>query len=484
MSYVLRQDSDKICISHPLTNNTVCWLDKDGVHPAEMVGATHTHTLPQLNITVSTPIAKLANDVRLVNDSAVVISRIDTDGTLAGNSDQRISTEKAVKSYVDTSISTFSSTHPILQFPATLYSLDTQESGAIMVTPKNREDGKMTHISTDGTMNSNSDLMLSTQKATKTYVDTRLTDYTIDHFDQDGITDTFKVDTIGGRDRWVTLQNNATNSITSINTDGAFNANSDLVIPTQKAVKAYVDSKVFGEAGTIYVPHAPVVFETVGEAVDIYLQNNSGGATDKITAVDTNAFLNDNSDLIIPTQKAVKSYVDYCNGGQMGGLQRSYAINIVPNPSVTVLDQARFCYLLQPNMQGQRLSMMIPIKNFRAPVPTNFTFTPKIYVDFTDSEADKKCVFNATFRMFGNVGFSTPETSVTLEVTPAVATKLVSFGAQSIATANVEDSSMNEAFIQFWLIRPDATEDTSTFGVFVYYVVIEYEATQIDMAPQ
>lgn len=170
MSYILRQDCDRIHIDNLVTGETACWLDKEGVHPAEVVSATHTHNFSQLHVTASAPIARVENDVRLVNDAAAAITHIDTDEELTEDSDQRIPTQKAVKGYVDGSLAL----RPTLQFPTTLYSLDTQESGAVMVTPKNSSDGKMTTIDTDSSLTANSDLRLVTQKAVKAYVDAHM----------------------------------------------------------------------------------------------------------------------------------------------------------------------------------------------------------------------------------------------------------------------------------------------------------------------
>lgn len=71
----------------------------------------------------------------------IPLSYLSTDGTLAANSDVKVSTQKAVKTYVDTGLA--------LKMP-------------------------LSYLSTDGTLASNSDLKLPTEQAVKTYVDARV----------------------------------------------------------------------------------------------------------------------------------------------------------------------------------------------------------------------------------------------------------------------------------------------------------------------
>ena len=90
----------------------------------ETVSATKTDPLPVVNGGVTSRITK-ANYLNL-----------DTDGTLAGNSDTRIPSQKAIKTYSDTKIAS-------------------------------------TYLDTDVTLAANSDSKIATQKATKTYANTK-----------------------------------------------------------------------------------------------------------------------------------------------------------------------------------------------------------------------------------------------------------------------------------------------------------------------
>lgn len=67
------------------------------------------------------------------------LTAVDTDGTLAGNSDKKIASQKATKTYADTKVPN-------------------------------------SYLDTDGTLAANSDSKVATQKATKTYVDGKVSD--------------------------------------------------------------------------------------------------------------------------------------------------------------------------------------------------------------------------------------------------------------------------------------------------------------------
>lgn len=110
---------------------------------------------------------------------AIPYTYLDTDTALAANSDSKLATQKATKTYADTKV------------PAT-------------------------YLDADGTLTANSDVKLATQKATKTYADTKIPSSYLD-------------------------------------TDVTLAANSDSKIATQKAVKAYVAAMggTFDEGQTV-----------------------------------------------------------------------------------------------------------------------------------------------------------------------------------------------------------------------------------------
>jgi len=107
---------------------------------------------------------------------------VDTDGTLAANVDTRIATQKAVKTYVDTSAAAINAVlltgnqtiltgiktfvvSPVVPTPTTEYQASTK---------KYVDDKFSGLLSTDGTLADNSDAVAPTEQAVKTYADTKL----------------------------------------------------------------------------------------------------------------------------------------------------------------------------------------------------------------------------------------------------------------------------------------------------------------------
>lgn len=95
-------------------------------------------------ITLTATDVGLAN---VTNDAQLKAADKDTDGTLAANSDSKIASQKAVKTYVDALQAAF------------IFTLSTYVQAT---------------LSTDGTLAANSDSNVATQKATKTYADTKI----------------------------------------------------------------------------------------------------------------------------------------------------------------------------------------------------------------------------------------------------------------------------------------------------------------------
>ena len=172
-----------------------------------------------LGYTAAVPPATPAEySVTLVNDAAANINSVSTDGTLAGNTDTDIPTEKAVKTYVDTGLAT--------KLAATL--------------------------STDGTLAANLDTNVSSQKAVKTYVDTGLATKPTAVLDTS--TD---LDGAGASDAKVPSQLAVktyadTKVAGTLSTDGTMAGNSDTDVPSEQAVKTYVDASVASSTGEYF----------------------------------------------------------------------------------------------------------------------------------------------------------------------------------------------------------------------------------------
>lgn len=157
---------------------------------------------------------------------------------------------------------------------------------------KNADGNTVTSITDDGTLADNSATLLATQKAVKTYVDA------------------FAAATplvITPSTRTMSIINDASpaTTITTVSTlptliDVADVTASDRIIPTQKAVKTYVDSKIqsFSAATPLYV---------VSNVLGMY--NVPGN---RITAIsdDTTLGATASSHTSLATQKAVKDYID------------------------------------------------------------------------------------------------------------------------------------------------------------------------------
>jgi len=95
-----------------------------------------------------------------------------------------------------------------------------------------------------------------------------------------------------------------TNLVTKFDVDTALTADSAAYVPTQHAVKTYVDGRTLGVAS------APLNFSTG----TLTIKNNATSPA-VVTTVDIDTTLAASSDIRIPTQNAVKSYVDTHSSG-------------------------------------------------------------------------------------------------------------------------------------------------------------------------
>lgn len=115
--------------------------------------------------------------------TGATIDEFSTDGTLAGDSDTAVPTEKAVKTYVDAAISSVS-TSSISAGDSSVAVIDSTSTGIINVTVDSSlvstfttsglqlsSGTRVNEFSTDGTLSGNSDNAIPTEKAVKTYVD-------------------------------------------------------------------------------------------------------------------------------------------------------------------------------------------------------------------------------------------------------------------------------------------------------------------------
>lgn len=167
---------------------------------------------PTFTGTVSGITAAMVGLGNVTNVAQMPLSYLDTDGTFAANSDIKIASQKAIKTYVDAAVSS-----------ATGSSGATKESiGLGDVT--NVAQMPISYLDVDGTLATNSDTKVASQKAVKTYVDTAV----------DSKASTSYVDTAVSSKM----------PLSYLDTDTTLAANSAVKVPSQSAVKSYADTKV------------------------------------------------------------------------------------------------------------------------------------------------------------------------------------------------------------------------------------------------
>ena len=140
------------------------------------------------------------------NARVQILANKSIDGTFAANSDTLYPSQKAVKTYVTSVAATL---QPLLGF-----------------TPEN-----VANKSTDVTFAANSNTLYPTQAAVKAYITANSSAKISPYINNDILTVT---------------SGNPVDSGKSFSVDGNFASNSDVLIPTQKATKTYVDASVSG----------------------------------------------------------------------------------------------------------------------------------------------------------------------------------------------------------------------------------------------
>lgn len=157
-------------------------------------------------------------------------SQLDTDGTLAANSDAKVASQKATKTYVDA---------------AKASAIATAEAYADV------GDALQLHASqldTDGALTANSDAKVASQKATKTYADTKVP---LSYLDTDtalAANSDVKVATQKATKAYADTKV----PLSYLDTDGTLAANSDVKVATQKAVKTYVDQIIAAQDAMVF----------------------------------------------------------------------------------------------------------------------------------------------------------------------------------------------------------------------------------------
>ena len=157
--------------------------DKSGLNIATPGGSKLFIDSSSGNVGVGTtsPGAKLEINGNLKLQSGVAVNEFSIDGTLAGNSDLAIPTEKAVKSYADTkallagsSSQSFSANNLTVNGNVGVGTTSPGAKLEINGDLKLQSGVAVNEFSTDGTLAGNSDLVIPTEKAVKSYVTNRI----------------------------------------------------------------------------------------------------------------------------------------------------------------------------------------------------------------------------------------------------------------------------------------------------------------------
>ncbi len=228
---------------------------------------------------------------KLIKDGG--LSR-DTDGTLAANSDSRIPSQKAVKTYADTKS---------LKAPApTANDIAAVDAGGNVI-----DSGKIFDI--DGTLAADSDARVATQKAVKTYVDQIVA--ATDAMVFKGVIDCSGNPNYPAADRGWTWRVSVAGKIggaSGINVEAG-----DLLICLDDGTPSG-DQATVGSHWTIAQTNLDGAVVGPASAVDsdfVQFDTTTGKLIkDGGLARDTDGTLAANSDSKIPSQKAVKTYVD------------------------------------------------------------------------------------------------------------------------------------------------------------------------------
>jgi hypothetical protein len=241
-----------------------------------------------------------------------------TDITLADATNTKFPTEKAVKTYVDTKVAA-----------ATIADADATTKGKIQLAgdlggtaaaptvPGLANKENSVNKSTITTLGS-SDVLFPTQNAVKTYVDTKVAAATIADADAATKGKIQLAGDLGGTAAAPTVPGlaNKENSVnkSTITTLGS----SDVLFPTQNAVKTYVDTKV--AAATIADADAATKgkIQLAGDLGGTAAAPTVPGLANKENSVNKSTITTlGSSDVLFPTQNAVKTYVDTKSAGYL-----------------------------------------------------------------------------------------------------------------------------------------------------------------------
>ncbi len=204
--------------------------------------------------------------------------------TTLGTSDVLFPTQNAVKTYVDTNITTVNANTTALQ---TTVNTNATATTTALATKENTANKSTT------TALGTSDVLFPTQNAVKTYVDNNITTV---NSNNTALQATVTANATNTTTALATKENTANKSTTT--TLGT----SDVLFPTQNAVKTYVDNSITTVNANTTALQTTVNTNATATTTALATKEN---AANKSTAIALGT-----SDVLFPTQNAVKTYVD------------------------------------------------------------------------------------------------------------------------------------------------------------------------------
>lgn len=188
--------------------------------------------------------------------SAAVITEFSTDGTLSGDADTAVPTEQAVKTYVDNALSNLN--------PNKIW----QDDSYVEVIDDGTNAGVITIVADGVEVASLSDANQIFGKASTTHLSIS---------DGTAVIPVGSFEVFGMRESGIYVEFGAT--INEFSTDGTLVGNSNTALPTEQAVKTYVDSQIGGSNLNVFLTSSDstatdgdaILVDTTAAAVNITL---------------------------------------------------------------------------------------------------------------------------------------------------------------------------------------------------------------------
>jgi hypothetical protein len=222
--------------------------------------------------------------------------------TNLGTSDVLFPTQNAVKTYVDTNITTVNANNTALQATVTANAtaaataiaavqadVDANETAANTALALKENSANKSTTTALGT----SDVLFPTQNAVKTYVDTNITTVNANNT---ALQATVTANATAANTALALKENSANKSTTTAL------GTSDVLFPTQNAVKTYVDTNITSVNANNTALQITVTANATAANTALALKENSANKSITTTL--------GTSDVLFPTQNAVKTYVD------------------------------------------------------------------------------------------------------------------------------------------------------------------------------